>query len=140
MILLHALKSPTRTALVWFKIEGANGRVLGPGATWFSRHAFRLTRKMDPPPIGDGQRAYWDPWRIQGFMTREDVLTPICGRINSKSQWPRLRETWADYRDGCRDCIKVADQKIVFMGDLRQTDIWYKIVDKRNMIDPISEK
>jgi len=138
---LHGITIVGVEAWVWATITGGNGTPLGRVDNLNVSHLTLRERGTPPPMITPGEenqytrrdnRAYWTPW--QGWnlapQTAEQVLTPLCGRIKSKSRWPNLQFAHAGryYTPiECPNCLRIAaDQGITpnYMNMLQEKDPW----------------
>lgn len=164
MRLLHAITTGLTDAWIWAYVYGANGRMIGNdrGDTWERRyHLFPIHRATPPPmPPNDAsdyqrerhfdRRRYWNPWnRFADNMDTEARLTPICGRLSSRSRSPRISPAGEPY-DGtfpnaCLDCQRIAEIRHInttFVSRLVTQDPW--MLQRRNstfgwhMPDPVT--
>lgn len=144
MIGLHNIIIGTIQCWVWTTVYGANGRQIGHGD-----HLF-LGERGTPPPVIDLQphnRYYWHAWNnpVRHIDKTADILTPLCGRLKSKSRRPYLNTRYGGYDAArqCENCIEAAGNAGItpkYYDNLRQADPWNQIPrnERDTTLDPVT--
>lgn len=145
MRLLHAIMNGLVEAWVWAYAYGANGRVIGTTPTGRTQYHLYPAQRGLPYPLPDDtatgythanmmdRRRYWRPWsNWERNLDRDGRLTPLCGRLRSNSQLPRLAQASPIEIDPfnhpvCPSCLRQAQTHGItpeYISHLQQRDPW----------------
>lgn len=145
MKLLHSFVNKQQTAWIWGFLMGRNGRTLTAdpqSPTGFIAHAYEIQRSAPAlPPLPPGTRVQWGdpnyhtwshrrnfvPWR--GPTTREAAITPVCGRLSTRSSAPMFIDVppyQMRYQNiTCPNCSTILERRniqITTLSDLVRND------------------
>jgi hypothetical protein len=139
MRLLHSIRPRMPAVAVWGKLVGRNGRAIDvlPHGWEGMRHLWVVERGTPPGAPGNNEshigRRWWQPYVSNEPQTIEQRLTPMCGRIRSRSTGPRWYRT-SSYESPasnpnmyCMDCATLAMNRglqMVRMADAVMNDPW----------------
>jgi hypothetical protein len=124
MRMLHDIEPGNISAYIWATIIGANGRTLGGQGNM--AHVFRVERTRP----GRRERRYWSPWSgVANNLTTEERLTPLCGRIRTRSQYPRLStifqtSTWITRCAACQTETNRRGIDATYLDQVSAHDPW----------------
>lgn len=142
---LHSITPNVFTVAMTMYPVGANGHHLTRIA-----HLW-LVNRGTPPPLGEERppwarahtwwrpaRYWWHPYEPNIWPGDEASLTPLCGRLKSRSRDPHLSIAY-DRDDVCETCIDVATARGYKYGSRREIlrdDPWTTIPQEHRGTTP----